>query len=131
MKPAKQPSNRSFGSLFTVVFALWGAVSWWRSRPTAPYLLAIAIGFALITLLHSDWLAPLNRAWMRLAEILNRVVSPIVLGLLYYGLVTPFGAIMRLLGRDPMRRGFEAQASSYWIPRQPPGPPPDSLSNQF
>lgn len=131
MKRAKTPSNRSFGFLFTVVFALWGAWWWWRARPSAPYLLAIAVVFALVTLLRADWLAPLNRAWMRLAELLNRIVSPVVLGVLYYGLVTPYGTIMRLLGRDPMHRRFEAQARSYWIPRQPPGPPPDSLSNQF
>ena len=55
----------------------------------------------------------------------------IALGLLFYGVLTPIGAAMRLTGKDPMRLRLEPGASSYWIPREPPGPPPDSMNNQF
>jgi hypothetical protein len=125
------PSNRSFGTLFTVVFALLAGLAWWKGSAAFGWLAAAAAIFALVTLIRPDWLAPLNRAWMGLAYFLNKVVSPIVLGILYYGMVTPFGFVMRLMGKDPMRRKFDAAAGSYWIERQPPGPPPDSLRDQF
>ena len=85
----------------------------------------------LVTLTAPDWLAPFNRAWMKLAELLNRVVSPLVLGLLFFGLFTPIAWGMRLAGRDAMKRRFEPEASSYWQDRDPPGPDPDGLHNQF
>ncbi len=131
MKNFPLPSDRSFGSLFTGVFALLSGLSWWHGKPTAPWLLTVAALFGLTTLIRPTLLHPLNRAWMWLAYILNRVVSPIVLGILYYGLITPIGWIMRLNGRDPMRRRLEPAAASYWQPRQPPGPPPESLRDQF
>jgi len=54
-----------------------------------------------------------------------------VLGIVYYGCVTPVGWLMRLSGKDPLRLRFEPERKSYWETRQPPGPPPDSLMNQF
>jgi hypothetical protein len=61
---------------------------------------------------------------------MNRIVSPVVLAFLFYAVVTPMGALMRTFGKDSMRlrRGG---AGSYWIKREPPGPKPDSMSNQF
>jgi hypothetical protein len=131
MRHDQLPSNRSFGALFTAVFTILGGVSWWRANPAAPYLLATAGVLALVALLRPQWLAPLNRLWMGLARLLHRVVSPIVLGIMYYGMITPFGIVMRRFGHDPMRRRFDNRASSYWLERVPPGPAPDSLRNQF
>ena len=126
------PSNRSFGVLFVVVFSICAGVAWWRDIDGAAYaLIGAAILIGLVTLVHPKWLAPFNRAWMRLAHLLNKIVSPVVLGVMYYGVITPFGLVMRLAGRDPMRRRFDRQAATYWIPRNPPGPPPDSLKDQF
>jgi hypothetical protein len=68
---------------------------------------------------------------MGLAYLLNKVVSPVVLGAIYYAAVTPLGVGRRLLGKDPMQRRFAPHAASYWIPRQPPGPSPESLRDQF
>ena len=76
-------------------------------------------------------LAPLNRLWLRFGELLNRITSPIALAILFYGVVMPTGIAMRLFGKDPLRLRRDAQARSYWIDRDPPGPPPDSLKNQF
>ena len=125
------PSNRSFGTLFASVFFGLGAWSWWKGSWTFPYLLGVAGIFGVITLWRADWLAPLNRAWMRLADLLNRIVSPIVLGVMYYAVVTPYGLVMRFAGRDPMHRRFDPAAPTYWIARQPPGPAPESLRDQF
>jgi hypothetical protein len=131
MEDKQLRSNRSFGTLFAFVFFVLGSVSWWKGRWTFPYLFGVAGLFGVITLLRANWLAPLNRAWMRLAEVLNRIMSPIVLGVMYYVILTPFGLAMRLVGRDPMRRRPEPNATTYWIARQPPGPPPESLRDQF
>ena len=68
---------------------------------------------------------------MKLAELLNRIVSPLVLGLIFFGIVTPIAWGMRLAGRDVMQRRFEPESPTYWQDRDPPGPDPDGLPNQF
>ena len=125
------PSNRSFGALFVVVFALVGAWGWWRGNALYPWAFALSALTLLLTLLTPDWLAPANRAWMKLGELLNRIVSPIALGLIFFGVLTPMALAMRLFGRDAMKRRFEPSARTYWIERDPPGPDPSGLPNQF
>jgi hypothetical protein len=73
----------------------------------------------------------LNRLWLRFGLLLNRIVSPIVLGFLFYAVITPTGMIIRRAGRDPLRLQWDANAASYWIERRPPGPAPETMSNQF
>jgi hypothetical protein len=131
MSEVKLPSNRSFGTLFVVVFAVIGGLSWWNGGSWYPYWIALSAVTGVVTLLAPAWLTPFNRAWMKLAEILNRIVSPIVLGVLFFVVMLPFGLVMRIAGRDPLRRRYEPAARSYWIPREPPGPPPESLKDQF
>jgi hypothetical protein len=58
-------------------------------------------------------------------------VSPVVLGIMFFLVVTPIGLLMRAFGKDPLRLRFDKSASSYWLDRTPPGPPPESLSDQF
>lgn len=130
MNKPEPPSNRAFGNLFAGVFALLALYLWWNGKS---YILpAIAgVAFFVIGLFVSHWLTPLNRAWMGLGSLLHRVVSPIVLGVMYFGLVTPYGLVMRIFRDDPLRRKFEPGAKSYWIQRAPPGPPPESLANQY
>jgi hypothetical protein len=59
------------------------------------------------------------------------VISPIVLGIVFYLCIAPIGWIMRLVGKDPLRLRFEPDAETYWIAREPPGPRPETLKNQF
>ena len=125
------PSNRSFGWTFTVFFILTGAYGAWRSAPAMTWLLAAAALMALVTLTRETWLTPLNRAWMKLGELLGRVVSPIVLGVVFYGVFTPVALVMRLAGRDAMHRAWDRDAFTYWVPRDPPGPADDSFRNMF
>jgi len=68
---------------------------------------------------------------MKLAEILHRIVSPVALGIVFFGVLTPMGFAMRLFGRDTMQRRFDPSARTYWIERDPPGPDPSGLPNQF
>jgi len=131
MKNIPLPSNRSFGTLFVVVFGLLGAFSWWRGGAVYPWAFGLSVLTLAVTLAKPDWLAPANRAWMKLAEVLNRVVSPIVLGVMFFGLFTPTAWVMRLAGRDAMKRRFEPAARTYWVERDPPGPDPAGLPHQF
>jgi hypothetical protein len=131
MKNIPLPSNRSFGTLFVVVFGLLGAFSWWRGGAVYPWAFGLSVLTLAVTLAKPDWLAPANRAWMKLAEVLNRVVSPIVLGVMFFGLFTPTAWVMRLAGRDEMKRRFEPAARTYWVERDPPGPDPAGLPHQF
>lgn len=125
------PSDRSFGITFTVVFAAIAAWLGWKSLPGAGIVASLSILFAAIALSRPLLLRPLNRGWMAFGAVLHRVVSPLVLGLIYFGMFAPIAAAMRLRGRDAMRRRADPDAKSYWIRRDPPGPPPESLKNQF
>ena len=131
MNKVPLPSNRSFGTLFVVVFGLLGAYSWWRGGAAYPWAFGLSALTLAVTLAKPDWLAPANRAWMKLAELLNRVVSPIVLGVIFFGIFTPTAWVMRLAGRDAMKRRFEPAARTYWVEREPPGPDPAGLPHQF
>ena len=124
------PSNRSFGTLFVVVFAIIGGWLWWRGGAAQWWFTASGLTL-VVTLVAPNALTPFNRAWMKLAEVLNRIVSPLVLGVMFYGMFAPMGWVMRLAGRDALRRRFEPEARSYWIERDPPGPDPTGLPNQF
>jgi hypothetical protein len=124
-------SNRAFGLVFAGVFSLIGLWPLVRGGEFRLWSLAIAVFFLLITLTRPRLLAPLNRVWTKLGLVLHRIVNPVVMGILFYLVVTPTGLMMRLLGKDLLRLRFEPNEKSYWIERQPPGPAPESMKQQF
>ena len=124
-------SERNFGLVFAAVFAiisLWPLLSAEKARL---WLLAIAAIFLAAAFVAPHTLAPLNRLWYRIGILLGKVVTPLVLGVLWFAVVTPVGLLMRLFGKDPLRLKREPAAKSYWIERSPPGPIAGSLKNQF
>jgi hypothetical protein len=125
------PSNRSFGWTFTVVFVMAGGYGLWKGGGAASWLLALAALTAVLTLVREAWLTPLNRAWMKLGELMGRVVSPVVLAVIFFGVFTPVGVVMRLCGRDAMATRFDPGLKSYWLQRDPPGPADDSYRNMY
>lgn len=127
----KTSSDRSFGLVFAVVFLLVGLYPILAGGPVRTWSLAVAGGFLIVALLAPRVLAPLNRLWTRFGIFLHRIVSPIVLAAILYLVITPVAVVMRLLGKDPLRTRFDPDARSYWIEREPPGPPPSSMSRQF
>lgn len=132
MSKSGLPSERSFGLLFTAVFAaaaLYGLLKH-GSAAAAGMLFGAALIFALLTLFAPAVLAPLNRAWFQLGLLLGKIVSPIVLGVIFFGLLTPVALVARMAGRDELRLKRRDQAS-YWLERIPPGPAADSFKNQF
>ncbi len=124
-------SDRSFGVVFTVFFAaigLWpllrgGEPRWWAAAASA-ILLAAALARPRV-------LGPANRLWMRFGLLLSRVVNPVVTAILFYFVFVPIGLFLRLRGKDPLRRRFAPGEKTYWIERRPPGPSPETMSNQF
>ena len=124
MTTALMPSDRKFGWTFAVIFFLAGAFA-------HPWMMAVGAALAVITMTRAHWLAPLKVAWMRFGELLNKIVSPVVMGAIFFGVFTPVALFMRLTGRDALARRYEPARPSYWQRRDPPGPAEDSFKNLF
>lgn len=124
-------SDRNFGIVFAVVFVLIAAWPLLSGEPLRWWSIALAAAILLLAMVKPVLLALPNRLWTRLGILLGKVVSPIALGVLFYGVITPIGLVVRLLGKDPLRLKLDATADTYWIRRDPPGPPPKSMTNQF
>jgi hypothetical protein len=127
----KVSSERSFGLIFAGFFALLGALSLYSGAERWHYWFPLAGVFAVLAYAAPRLLAPLNRLWAKVGLLLHMVISPVILGILFYVCVTPIGMLMRMSGRDPLRRKFEPAAKTYWITREPPGPAPETFNNQF
>ena len=130
--PQNLPSNRNFGFLFAGVFALLSAYAGYHgANVTTVYGWLIAgVVVGLVAIIAPGALTPFNKAWMKLGDLMGKVVSPLVLGIIFFVLITPVALITRLFGRDELRLK-KTDASSYWIDRAPPGPASDSFKNQF
>lgn len=127
----RRSSDRSFGLVMAAFFAiLWMAPLLRRDQPRW-WSFGIAAMFVAVSIAIPRILGPLNRVWTTLGSLMHRVVNPIVMGVLFFVTVTPMGLLMRAFGRDPLRLKIERESLSYWIPRNPAGPSPESMKNQF
>jgi hypothetical protein len=124
-------SERNLGVTFAVVLALIGALKLYRGGDAGLYWLAAAAAFLACAFFFTAPLRPLNAVWHRLGLLLFKIVNPIVMAAVFYATVTPIGLLMRFLGKDPLRLKFDRAARSYWIERDPPGPPGPAMKNQF
>lgn len=124
-------SERSFGIVFTVFCAIVALVQFWfGSQAFWGWLVAAAV-FAGFALFYSRALRPLNILWFRFGMLLHHVMSPIILGVMFYAVFAPIGLWMRLIGKRPLNLQFDAAAESYWVHRKPPAPEPGSFDRQF
>jgi hypothetical protein len=127
----KASSNRAFGWVFVIVLAiiaLWpvvvgGALRWWS--------LIVSGLVAVVTMAAPALLTIPNRLWQRFGLLLHRIVSPVVLAIMFYLVVTPMGLLMRVFARNTLQLRRDPAAESYWVKREPPGPQPDSMPRQF
>jgi hypothetical protein len=124
-------SDRSFGFVFAVVFVIVAVWPLWHGGGLRWWSVGVAAAFAVIAVAIPRVLAVPNRLWMKLGLLLGKIVSPIALGILFYLVFLPIGLLMRLAGKDPLKLKRDAAAASYWVDREPPGPPPTSMTNQF
>ena len=114
----KRSSNRSFGLLFFVFFLV---ISFWlftKNSEINLYLISIALIFLVLGLLNSKILSPLNKAWIKLGEILGRIVAPVVMAIVYFIILTPISLLVRLFGKDLIGMKFSNDINSYWIKRK-------------
>lgn len=124
-------SNRSFGVVMATALAALSLLNVWHSGRLWPWTGGLAVLLLAVAWLRPSILGPLNSIWLRLGLLLHRVANPIVMALLFYGTVLPTGLVMRLKGRDLLRLKREPDAVSYWIVRDPPGPSPETMRDQF
>ena len=131
MNSIELPSNRSFGFFFSALFAASSIYCYINTF--IPAFLFFAI-FTLVTFLVAvispSHLFPFNQLWMELGLLIGKVVSPIVLGAVFFLLITPVGMAMRLAGRDELQLKLHGKGSC-WKNRTPVGPEPASFKNQF
>ena len=114
----KISSNRSFGLLFFIVFL---AVSLWPLKSQEDLRLwafILALIFFVLGILNSKFLTPLNKLWMKFGIFLGSIISPFVMGVVFFMVVTPVGLIMRFLGKDLLRIKKSKFVSTYWISRE-------------
>ncbi len=123
----KLPSNRSFGLLFFIVFLI---ISIWPlsySGEIRVLSLVISIIFLILGLINSNILKPLNFLWMKFGIFLGKIVSPLLMAIIFFLVVTPIGLIMRLLGKDLINLKYN-KSKSYWIEKNGPK---SKMKNQF
>ena len=110
--------NRSFGLLFFIVFlafALWPLT---KKGEINLYLISIALIFLILGLLNSKILTPLNRSWIKFGELLGRIIAPIIMGIVYFIILTPVSLLVRLFGKDLIGMKFNNNLKTYWIKRK-------------
>jgi len=120
-------SNRSFGIVFFVVFLLIALYPLTHGGEIRIWSLIISILFLILGLLNSKILAPLNKIWFKFGILLGKIVSPLIMGIIFFLVVTPIGFIMRLLGKDVLNLKYNKN-KSYWIEKNGPK---SKMKNQF
>ena len=127
MDDIKISSNRSFGIVFFVVFLLIALYPLTYGGEIRIWSLIISIIFLILGLLNSKILAPLNKIWFKFGILLGKIVSPLIMGIIFFLVVTPIGLIMRLLGKDVLNLKYHKN-KSYWIEKNGPK---SKMKNQF
>jgi hypothetical protein len=129
--PPPSSSDRSFGLLFTGVCAAIAALGVWEGRRSALWWSLAALAFCLTALFAAPLLGPLNRAWRWLSLQLFKIVNPIIMGVVFFAVLTPIAIIMRWARRDPLQLRFDRAKPSYWLARTAVGERQTSMRDQF
>ena len=127
----KLSSDRSFGIVFTLVFLVVGiwVVSGGQSKGWL-FFVGAAL-FLVVAVVRPSILGPLNRAWAKFGLLLGQVFNPLLLGVVFFLVVTPIAVIVRLWGKDSLHLKSKSDLESYWINRSPAGPKVGSMTKQF
>ena len=127
MDDIKISSNKSFGIVFFIVFILISLYPLLNGQEIRLWALIISAVFLILGLLKSKLLTPLNKLWFRFGIFLGKIISPIIMGFIFFLVVTPIGLIMRLLGKDVLNLKYNKERS-YWIEKNGPK---SKMKNQF
>ena len=127
MDEIKLGSNRSFGIVFFIVFVLIAIYPIINQEEVRLWSLIISFLFLFLGLLNSKILTPLNKLWFKFGILLGKIISPIIMGIIFFLVVTPIGLLMRLLGKDLINLKYNNN-KSYWIEKKGPK---SKMKNQF
>ncbi|HYP56883.1 MAG TPA: SxtJ family membrane protein [Beijerinckia sp.] len=131
-RKVKLSSDRKFGIVFSIVFAIFGIWPFvFHHQPIRWWLLALAAVFLILAAIAPQSLNILNKAWFKLGQLLNLITGPIIMGLMFFAGVVPVGWILRKQGKDLLGLKHDPEAETYWIKREPPGPASGTLTKQF
>ena len=123
----KLPSNRNFGIVFSIVFLIIATWPILNQNEIRIWSIIISLIFLILGLINSKFLSPLNKAWFKFGLILGSVIAPVVMGVIYFLVVTPTGLIMKALGKDIL--GLKRNKNStYWLEKDNSN---NNLKNQF
>lgn len=130
------PKDRSFGLLFGAIFAIFAAVAWRKhwllfGFPAWPVCAVTAFIFGTLAWLLPTLLHPLNALWFKLAMLMSKLIEPIVMSVVFLGVLTPLAVLKRLFSKPSLALSYDTSASSYWIKRDPPGPDSKNFHEQF
>ena len=126
-KDIKLGSNKSFGIVFFIVFLLLGFYPLLNDENVRVWSLVIALIFLTLGLLNSKLLLPLNKIWFKFGILLGKIVSPLIMGIIFFLVVTPISLIMKLMRKDILNLKFNNN-KSYWIEKKGPK---SKMKNQF
>ncbi|RPG04657.1 MAG: hypothetical protein CBE27_002720 [Pelagibacteraceae bacterium TMED267] len=126
-KDIKISSNRSFGLVFFVLFLIIGLWPLINNNEIKIWSIAISVVFLVLGLLNSKLLLPLNKLWFKFGLLLGKIISPLVMGIIFFLVVTPIGYLMRMLKKDLLNLKFNDE-KSYWIEKNEPK---SKMKNQF
>jgi len=110
----KLGSNRSFGIVFFAVFLLISLYPLLNNEHIKIWSLVISLIFLILGLLNSKFLSPLNKIWFKFGLFLGKLISPLIMGVIFFLVVTPIALLMRMLGKDLLNLKFNTK-KSYWI----------------
>ena len=123
----KISSNRSFGVVFFIVFLLIALYPLLNNNEIRLWSLIVSVLFLILGILNSKILSPLNKIWFKFGLLLGKIISPIIMGVIFFLVVTPIGFIMKLLGKDLINLKFNNE-KSYWSEKSGPK---SKMKNQF
>ena len=117
MNKVKISSNKDFGLVFFVVFlivSLWPLIN---GEPIRIWSAIISLVFLILGLMNSKLLIPLNKLWIKFGAILGVIISPIIMGIVFFLVVTPIGIILRIMSKDLLKKNYDKKRKTYWIKR--------------
>ena len=121
------PSNRNFGIVFCIVFFLISLYPLLNNETIRFWALIISLIFLFLGILNSQILNPLNKLWFKFGIFLGKIISPLIMGIIFFLVVTPIGPLMKLLRKDLLSLKF-TDKKTYWIEKKEPK---SKMKNQF
>ena len=124
----KTSSNRNFGFVFFIVFLILGFWPITNGEEIRIWLVAISLIFLILGIMKSKLLTPLNQLWFKFGMILGTIIAPVVMGVVFFLVITPIGLFIKIIGKDLLKKRYDKKKTTYWIIR---GKPVSTMKQQF